>query len=797
MLFKGIRLAVLLSGMLIFSPMTPAQIVLKHPGWEWRISETGCAEQLIFKNKQRNDTVPFFRKGDHAGPSFYAKREGKEIRAPWIPDGYASYRSEIDGVLCCISYTKVHGQPALRVKLTNESPVPFQPQKAGLKLGIDTYMDKYPDWFGKYFPTLMRNEKTHFYGYLQTPSGHTLGLVSQQPVASWSVDYNLGYQDPAPFWFMGHRIESLNLDLLNALPLPARHPQDLYELKQGESKEWTFLFINVGKLDNLEYAITQAADIPLIDIRQTSYAAHEEASFMLTADTPEVKVTNDVGAELPVVLTKAEGKRWMGKVKLGDAGLYTLSVRSGNKVAEAVWTVHHPWQWVMKKARENVARYHQKPTSHAESWYGFYSAFLTARYFPDKTLDKQLSDYFDQLYNKLHDPEKVEPLYFKTRIQNTSTTIGMLADKYEAQGNLEDLKKASKLADWMIRTSQRDDGAYYNHGTVYTSVIYIAKSVLELAVLERKLGEQDPFWKDCAERHFLSAKKAIDQLVASQGDFQTEGELTFEDGMISCSALQIGMMGVLEKDAETRKYYTDAMLKILNSHDCLTQLRVPDGRRRQGTMRYWEAQYDVQMLPNMFNSPHGWSGWRAYATYYAYLLTGDEKWLEQTFNAMGAFANLIDYKTGQLRWAFVVDPHLEVEQACSADTKLNFSDLSFGNPHPKLYDTRKFVIGEQYVNMISDWQTVNTQDNDVHELFKCIGETVLTNAFVIERPNGEVVGYNCRVSGKGNTLTVKADEKQIVNLHCNLKQPFSVTFGGKSRSLPKGYCDWAFGQSGY
>ena len=473
------------------------------------------------------------------------------------------------------------------------------------------------------------------------------------------------------------------------------------------------------------------------------------------------------------------------------------TVRECNKVAEAIWTVHHPWQWVMEKARENAARYHQKPTSHAESWYGFYSAFLAARYFPNESLDKQLSNYFDRLYNKLHDSVKVEPLYFKTRIQNTSTTIGMLVDKYEAQGDLEDLKKASKLADWMIATSQRENGAYYNHGTVYTSVIYIAKSVLELAVLERKLGEQDLFWRTCADRHFLSAKKAVDQLVASQGDFQTEGELTFEDGMISCSALQIGMMGVIEQDAVARKYYTDAMLKILNSHDCLTQLRVPDGRRRQGTMRYWEAQYDVQMLPNMFNSPHGWSGWRAYATYYAYLLTGDEKWLEQTFNAMGAFANLIDYKTGQLRWAFVVDPHLEVEQARSADTKLDFSDLSFGNPHPKLYDTRKFVIGEQYVNMISDWQTVNTQDNDVHELFKCIGEAVLTNAFVIERPNGEVVGYNCRVTRKGNTLTVKADEKQIVNLHCNLKHSFSVSFDGKTCSLPEGYCNWAFGQSGY
>ena len=87
--------------------------------------------------------------------------------------------------------------------------------------------------------------------------------------------------------------------------------------------------------------------------------------------------------------------------------------------------------------------------------------------------------------------------------------------------------------------------------------------------------------------------------------------------------------------------------------------------------------------------------------------------------------------------------------------------------------------------MISDWQTVNTQDNDVHELFKCIGEAVLTNAFVIERPNGEVVGYNCRVTRKGNTLTVKADEKQIVNLHCNLKHSFSVSFDGKTCSLPR------------
>ena len=158
---------------------------------------------------------------------------------------------------------------------------------------------------------------------------------------------------------------------------------------------------------------------------------------------------------------------------------------------------------------------------------------------------------------------------------------------------------------------------------------------------------------------------------------------------------------------------------------------------------------------------------------------------------------MIDSRTGDLRWAFVVDPYLKVKQACSADTHVTEDSLSFGNPHPELYDTREFVIGEQYVNMISDWQTVNTQDNDVHELFKCIGETMLTNAFVVERPDGEVIGYNCRVTRQGNKLTVKANEKQIVNLHCNLRKAYSVSFNGKTQDLKQSYLGWAFGKDIY
>ena len=792
------KLSLLLASCLWGCSVVAQTTIWKNKNWEARISDRGCLEQIVFKESGRNDTVPFFRAdGQFMGPSFYAVWDGKTQTAEWVPDGYRSYRAVIDHVECRLTYKAWKGQPALEVTLINQGHVPFQPEKAGLRLGIDTYMEKYPDWFGKYFPTLMRCEQTHFYGYLQTPAGHTLGIVSPQPVASWSVEYNLGYQDPAPHWFMGHRIESLNLDLMNALPLPDRHPQNLWMLEQGESKTWIIALVDIDRPEEFEENVHRLAGVPVLRMPQTTCRPDEEISFDVLSAEAAVTVCDDQGRELPL-----QKVIWADDVQritctLPQVGLYTVRAVEGDKVAEGVLSAHASWQWTLEQARANAWQYHQKATSHIESWYGFYSAFEAARLFPEKELDHKLRSRFDYLFNLLHDTVKMEPKYHASRIQNTSGTINLLVYKYAAYRDVEDLKKAARLADWLIKTWQREDGAYVNHNTVYTSVIYVAKNILELALMEEELGKQDPVWKEAADRHYASAKRAIDQLVSAQGDFETEGELTFEDGMVSCSALQIGMLGLMQADKSSRERYTKAMLQILNSHDCLTQLRVPDARRRGGTMRYWEAQYDVQMLPNMFNSPHGWSGWRAYATYYAYLLTGDEQWLLQSYNAMGAFSNLIDYKTGNLRWAFVVDPYLEVRQTCSADTHVTADSLSFGNPHPDLYDTRTFVIGEQYVNMISDWQGVNTQDNDVHEVFKFLSEAMLTNAFVVERADGSVVGYNCRMTRRGDTLEVKADEKQMTNLHCNLRNAYKISFRGQSRDLGPDYLGWAFGEDIY
>ena len=124
--------------------------VIKKKDWELVYSEKGCIERLVFKTHAGNDTVPFFT-NKNAGPAFYARLNGKDVVAKWLPNGRRSFCADIEGVECILKYREYHASPAIEVTLTNRSHVPFQPEKAGLKMGIDTYMDNYPAWNHKYF----------------------------------------------------------------------------------------------------------------------------------------------------------------------------------------------------------------------------------------------------------------------------------------------------------------------------------------------------------------------------------------------------------------------------------------------------------------------------------------------------------------------------------------------------------------------------------------------------------------------------------------------------------------------
>jgi hypothetical protein len=249
--------------------------------------------------------------------------------------------------------------------------------------------------------------------------------------------------------------------------------------------------------------------------------------------------------------------------------------------------------------------------------------------------------------------------------------------------------------------------------------------------------------------------------------------------MISCAAMQLGLFALLQEDAGERRRYAEASKRMLLSHRCLEQLLIPDSRMNGATLRFWEAQYDVLIgkSHNMMDSPHGWSAWLIPGLWFQYLLTGEEEWLRRAMNTMGSCAQLIDSRTGKLRWAFVPDPYREVTM------------LEPNPDNPKRGKRVERVIGEQYVPMIAAFHSPDHEPvsgngwdsgwnccNDVNEVFISLAEVALTSAYVIERANGELVTWNCTAhAGAAGSIEVKPAEGVVSRVHLNLNRPHRIT----------------------
>lgn len=252
---------------------------------------------------------------------------------------------------------------------------------------------------------------------------------------------------------------------------------------------------------------------------------------------------------------------------------------------------------------------------------------------------------------------------------------------------------------------------------------------------------------------------------------------------------------MLAEDSPDRERYTEAARRILEKHASHEQALVPDCRMAGGTLRFWEAQYDVEMggtpsapRAQMMNSPHGWSAWNIYGLFHLYELTGEVRYLERGMNAMGACAQLMGLD-GTLRWAFVPDPQRQArvfvkDEAAAAQGRV-------AGRHAER------TIGEEYVPMISSWWTAppHTQvsgytamggavtqgaacDNDVHEVFKAMGELVLTKAYIAETGDGHFECYNasCTPDGEGLVVTPAEDVVSQVSVRLTRERAVAVRF---------------------
>lgn len=746
---------------------SPRLETLENEGVRAQIRPDGTLEGLEFKEGGSVEEVKF-RNDLLAGPAW---AEVKMIRQEGKAASFVGMRNQLRYT---IKYEVVGTRFLIRAGVKNEGRDQYQPKAARVVLGIDCAMVKFPDWNYYYFPTLLRCEKSHFWGYFMTPKGKILSVSCAQPIASYHINYDESVQGQGNG---GHLIRSVSLDILHALPLPERHPQNLTSLNPGEERSWTIVLEPAQSLETLKAQLAARLEAPMIDADLYTLAPDESANLRVWSPTPiTATATSPEGKKTEIDFKPTKPGEWVSAYspKAGP-GLYALTISNGkNYQSEASLSVRRPWSWYMNQARKESLRHKQYASSHLEQWLGLTTGVLARLRLPDAQLDPQSDQRLREILACQWNLEKktVKNIAHAYRhFSNTAQMAGLLSYRYRVDHDPYWLDLASGFASF-CGGRQSGDGNYVN----YTSVFYPAKSILLVAQAEK--NAPDERYRMTYERHYKSARKAMDFLVAHKDNLKTEGQNTFEDAMISCSGMQLGFFALLQTDPEQRQKYADAAREMLIAHRCLEQLLIPDSRMNGATLRFWEAQYDTLLggAKNMMNSPHGWSAWVIPGLWYQYLLTGEEQWLRKTMNAMGSCAQLIDSQTGELRWAFVPDPYREVTM------------LEPDPANPKRGKRVERIIGETYVPMIAAFHYPAQEPvsgnsplngwscaNDVHEIFIALEEVALTSAYVIERPDGTWGAYNCKVSTAcDGVLVIEPAEPVVSRAHLNLRNPRQV-----------------------
>ncbi len=754
------------------TPVAAPALVLTNDSLRATVRADGSIAFLEAQRSGAWEEIPF-RDDSYRGPAWKIDSGSGPAAVALARDpGQPSFTGTLDGQSFRLTYGLDTDGLHVTARAENPGGTAWQPVRASLNLGINTYMATYPEWRDLYFPTLLRCEPTHFWGYMMSPNENILAMGSPDPIASWNHVYEPGR----------HRIYTSVLDLLESEPVPTRHPQGQDTLAAGESREWTLTLFDASSLDAVKPGLATVLSAPMIDASRYTGEPGETVEFTIHGGAASATVTPPGGSPAAVSLVPGPAGSSIATVTLPATygGLVFRATNADGRTAEAVVNIRRPWSWVMQQARAEAIAKPQKASSNTESWYGLYSGYLAGIHFPDAAADAAIEAKFNELYPLMYDPTTGLPVpnAWEMRIQNHSAMAGLLVDRYKATGDIDALEKAAALCDFLI-TVQGADGAYYGYGgAYYTSVLYMAKSVLEVVEEEAKLADGTNIWQERHDRHLASATAAIDDLAVRLDNIGTEGQPTFEDGMISCSGTQLAMMALRETDPDQKAIYIEAARHFIDSHQCLDQLLIPDGRMNGATLRFWEGQYDIlSSSANYMNSAHGWSAWRIYGIWYLYQLTGEVRYLRETMDALGTCTQLIDPTSGELRWSFVSDPRVRMA--------LFTENAEAPGTGTHIYQT----LGEQYLPMISGWWRAppNTWvhgyagndggccDNDVHEIFKCLEEVALTSAYAVFHDDGSVETWNCQIADVGGTSVLRPNEDCVARLHVHTAAQREVT----------------------
>ena len=185
--------AVVVCGLL--DPTWQQAVAVEPKGLSASFTDHGAIQSLTWNRPAVAPVNMVFRQDRFVGFAFHVEAGGKldaQLPLVRVRPGCDEFALNRCGVIYSLAYTTTHAVLEICVRIKNDSGKPFSPDLVRVNVGVDTEMAKYPEWNQRFFPTLLRCEKTHFWGYFMRPDGVILGIASPDPIASWANGYNHG-----------------------------------------------------------------------------------------------------------------------------------------------------------------------------------------------------------------------------------------------------------------------------------------------------------------------------------------------------------------------------------------------------------------------------------------------------------------------------------------------------------------------------------------------------------------------------------------------------------------------------
>ncbi|MRI64369.1 hypothetical protein EDM00_10280 [Ornithobacterium rhinotracheale] len=123
----------------------------------WQLNKDGSVQNLQFGQ----DSI-LFSQGEFRGPVWYVNEGEKDILISIQTTQKNQTKAQYKNIDLALFFSQDQNRFCITAQITNHGTSAFSPEKLGLRLGIDTYMEKFPDWEQKFFPTLLRCEKNYF-----------------------------------------------------------------------------------------------------------------------------------------------------------------------------------------------------------------------------------------------------------------------------------------------------------------------------------------------------------------------------------------------------------------------------------------------------------------------------------------------------------------------------------------------------------------------------------------------------------------------------------------------------------